>query len=96
MRFSKSGLGLSSNLKSSEMPLVFFALYLMLVVVTDSLRHMLREGFLGSCSPCFPQYFTNAIFEGLRQQIWPWVVVFLCKTVLVALFMAKIMKVFTV
>jgi hypothetical protein len=36
-----------------------------LVSVRDVVKVKLIDGLFGSWFPCFPQYFTNAIFDGL-------------------------------
>ena len=42
-----------------------------LVVVEQLLSVRLIEGFVGICIAFFPQYFTNAILEGLSQVTTP-------------------------
>lgn len=47
-----------------------FSFQVTFVSVKQLLRVKLIEGLFGSWFPCLPQYFTIAMFDGLRFIIW--------------------------
>ncbi len=66
----KSAFSCRSNKKSKAVSLAFRGLKRTSVLVTHWERVKLMEGFLGSCWPCFPQYFTKAMLLGACQAVW--------------------------